>query len=145
MTGVFGSRVPDNVRDVCALDCRNWVWRPQVKISYLAEQREIAAVFSMEHVSLRTETDPTVLVACERSSLSHKHIFLLAHGERSKCARGVRMQQSFPWNMSVCARSEIQVCSQRENAEVFLTEHVSLRTETDPSVLVACERSSVVA
>ena len=59
----FGSRVPDSVRDVYALDGRNWIWRPQVKIIYLGGQREIAAVFSMEHVSLCTEPDPSVLAA----------------------------------------------------------------------------------
>ena len=59
----FGSRVPESVRDVCALDCRNWIWRPQVKFIYLGGQRESAAVFSMEHVSLRTERDPSVLAA----------------------------------------------------------------------------------
>ena len=57
----YGSRVPESVRDVCAFDCRNWIWRLQVKTIYLGEQREIAAVFSMEHVSLRTERDPSVL------------------------------------------------------------------------------------
>ena len=41
--------------------------------------------------------------------------------------------------------SVIQVCSRRENAAVFSPEHVSLRTERDPSVLAAWERSSVVA
>ena len=59
----FGSRVPESVRDACALDCRNWIWRPQAKIIYLGGQREIAAVSSMEHVSLRTERDPSVLAA----------------------------------------------------------------------------------
>ena len=59
----FGSRVPDNVRDVCALDCRNWIWRPQEKIIYLGGHCEIAADFSMKHVSLRTERDPSVFAA----------------------------------------------------------------------------------
>ena len=114
------------------------------------------------------ERDPSVLVACERSSL-FDGTCLFAHGANSKCAHGVRTQQSFRRNMSVCARSEIQVCSQRanaavcrmsmfvcarseiqvcsmrENAALFSPEHVSLRTERDPSVLVACERSSLVA
>ena len=84
----FGSRVSDSVRDVCALDCRYWIWRPQV-----GGGLEIAAVFSMEHVSLRTERDPSVLAACERSSRFAGTRFL-AHGERSKCACGVRKQQS---------------------------------------------------
>ena len=44
------------------------------------------------------------------------HVFLLAHRETSKCARSMRTQQSFRWNMSFCARSEIQVCSRRGNA-----------------------------
>ena len=73
----------------------------------MCSRRENATVVLTEHVSLRTERDPSVLVACERSSLSHEHAFLLAHGERSKCARG----------------------SRRENAAVFSMEHVSLRTE----------------
>ena len=50
-----GSRVPDSVRDVCALDCKKWIWRPQVKIIYLGGRNEIAAVFSMEHLTVRTE------------------------------------------------------------------------------------------
>ena len=58
----FESRVPCT-RDVCAIDCRYWIWRPQVKIIYLGEQRGIAAVFSMEHISLRTDRDPSVLAA----------------------------------------------------------------------------------
>ena len=62
-----------------------------------------------------------------------------------KCAHIVRMQQCCRMNTFVCAQKEIQVCSRRENAAVFSPEHVSLRTERDPSVLVACERSSVVA
>ena len=59
----FGSRVPDSIRDVCALDCRNWIWRPQIKFIYVGGQRKIAAGFLMEHVSLRTERDPSVLAA----------------------------------------------------------------------------------
>ena len=59
----FGSRVPDSVRDMCALDCRNCIWRPQAKVIDLWGQREIAAVFSMKHDSLRTEQDPSVLAA----------------------------------------------------------------------------------
>ena len=146
----FGSRFPDSVRDVCALDCRDWIWReaardrnslfdgtclfaqaarsncaPGVRTQQsfcrnmcLCARREIqvcllrenAAVALPEHVSLRTERDPSVLVACERSSLAHEHVLLLAHGERCKCACGVRTQQSFRWNMSLCARSEIQLC-----------------------------------
>ena len=185
----FGSRVPDSVMDVCVFDCRNRIWRLQVKNHLSSEaardrssffdggeiqvcsRRENAAIVLPEHAPLCTERDPSVLVACERSSLSHEHVFFLAHGERSKCARGVRTQQSFRWNMSLCARREIQVGSQRANAAVlshehaclfahgkrskcargvgaqqsFSREHVSLRTERDPSVLVACERSSLVA
>ena len=89
----------------------------------MCSRRENAAVVLPEHVSLRTERDPGVLTACECSS----------------------MQQCCRMNMSVCARKEIQVCSRRGNAAVFLAEHVSLRTEGDPSVRVACERSSLVA
>ena len=59
----FGSRVPESVRDVRALDGRDWIWRPRVKIIYPGGQREIAAVSSMEQVSLRTERDPSVLAA----------------------------------------------------------------------------------
>ena len=105
-------------------------------------RRENAAVVLPEHVSLRTERDPTVLVACERSSLSHEHVFLLVHGEKSKCARGVRWHMSlcarseiqvssrreqaavFRWNLSLCARREIQVCSWRASAAVLLHEHL---------------------
>ena len=169
---------------MCALDCRSWIWRPQVKIIYLGGQCEITAVFSMEkslcawsgiqlqvcsrrenaavvlpaHASLCTERDPSVLVACERSSLSHEHrgvrtqqsVFdgtcLFAHGARSKCAPGVRRRQSFRRNMSLCARSEIQVCSMRANAAVLSHEQLFLlRTERDPSVLAAWERSSLFA
>ena len=38
---------------------------------------------------------------------------------------------------------EIQVCSWRENAAVVSPEHITLRTERDPSMLVACERSGL--
>ena len=102
----FGSRVPDSVRDVYAHDCRNWIWRAQVKLIYLGGQREIS----------RSLLDGTGL---------------LAQGARSKCAPGVRTQQSFRRNMSLCARREIQVCSQRANAAVLSHEHVCLRTERD--------------
>ena len=138
----FGSRVPDSVGDVCALDCRNWTWRPQVKIIYLGWQRENAAVFSMEHASLRTEPDPSVLAARERSCLFAGTCFF-AHGVRSKCAQSVRTQQCCRMNMSVCVRREIRLCSWRENAAVFSPEHVSLRTERDPNVLTACKCSSL--
>ena len=100
---VFGSRVPDNVRDVCVLDCRNWIWRPRVKI----------------HLSYGAARD--------RSSL-FDGTCLFAHGARSKCARGVRTQPFFCGNMPLCARSEIQVCSQRANAAVLSHEQVFLRT-----------------
>ena len=114
----FGSRVPDSVRDVCALKCRNWIWRPQVKIIYLwGAARDCSSLF-----------DGT-----------------FAHGGRSKCAHSVRTHQCCRMNRSSCGRREIQVCSRRENAAVFSPEHVSLRTEKDPSVLTACEFSSVVA
>ena len=79
--------------------------------------RENAAVVLPEHVCLRTESDPSVLVAFERSSLSHEQVFLLTHGGRSKCAHSVRAQQFCRMNRS------------------------SLRTERDPSVLAARERS----
>ena len=36
-----------------------------------------------------------MLVACERTNAWNEHIFVLARGERSKCARGVRTQQFF--------------------------------------------------
>ena len=108
----FGSRVRDSVRDVCALDSKNWFWRPQVKIIYLG--------------------------GAARDRNSHfDGTCLFAHGERSKCARGVRTQQSFRRNMSLCARREVQVCSQRANAAVLSHEHVCLRTERDPSVPAA--------
>ena len=103
----------------------------------MCSRRENAAVVLPEHVSLRTERDPSVLVACELSNLSHEHVFLLGHGERSKCAHSVRMQQCCRMKMSVCARSEIQVCSQSANATVLSHENVCLRTERDPSVLAA--------
>ena len=64
---------------------------------------------------------------------SPEHSFLLAHGMRSKCDRGVRAQQCCRMNRSSCARREIQLCSRRENAAVFSPEHVTLRTERDPS------------
>ena len=148
----FGSRVPDSVRDVRALDCRNWIWRPQVKTClFWGVQCEIAAVFSMEHVSLRTDGDPSVLAASKRSNLC-AGTCLFVHGWRSKCAcgvrpqqccrmnrsscarreiqlaPGVRTQQFFRRNTSLCARTEIQACSQRAHAAVLSHEHVCLRT-----------------
>ena len=48
--------------------------------------RESAAVFSPEHVSLRTGRDPSVLVACERGSLSHEHVSLRTERDPSVLA-----------------------------------------------------------
>ena len=91
----------------------------------MCSRRENAAVFSLEHVPLRTERDPSVLAAWERSScVAGTCVF--AHGVRSKCAHSVRMPQCRRMNKSSCARREIQLRLRREKAAIFSPEHVSL-------------------
>ena len=59
----------------------------------MGSKRANAAVLSHEHISLRTERDASVHAAKERSNL-FAGIYQFAHGERSKCACGMGMQQS---------------------------------------------------
>ena len=52
----------------------------------MCSRRESTAVFSPEHVSLRTERAPSVLVVCERGSLSHEHVSLRTERDPSVLA-----------------------------------------------------------
>ena len=144
------------------LDCRNWIWRPQVKnhlsggaapdrsslfdgtclFAQGARSKCARGVRTQQpfrrNISLCARSE--IQVCSQRANgavLSHEHVVLLAHGEKSNCVPGVRTQQVYRRNMSLCARREIQVCSQRANAAVLSHEHVCLRTERDPSVLAA--------
>ena len=99
----FGSRVPDSVRYVCVLDCRNWIWHPQVN----------------NHLSLGAARD--------RSS-PFDGTCLFARGERSN-ARGVRTQQSLSRNIFFAHGERSKLVFWRETAAVFSPEHASLRTE----------------
>ena len=126
---VSGNGFPRKVRDVCVRDyCRKWMWCLNQKSSLLGAARDRNSLFTG---------------TC-----------LFEHGERSKCACGVRTQQSCRMNMSHCAQSEIQVWPQRENAAVFsrmnlflcswIEIDVFLRADCDPTVPPWPKRSIMV-
>ena len=118
----------------------------------LRSQRENAAVFSPEHVSLRTERDPSVLVACERSSVVAwtSLCALCADGNPNgggfACARAVVALMSYwTWvHEKFCAQRGFHVCSGSSCATRNWTSF-SLCWSTHPSIAVLVLRRESVS